>query len=106
MDGCTTDVTQLAKLYLEYEARINYYCTAQPVSLPRIVHAALSELSEKLDLNISPLSPLFTDTMARILAPSPILSYSTLPNSFWGYALQTAVYILNVVPSKSVQRHL
>ena len=33
-----------------------------------------------------------------------MLSYSTLPNSFWGYALQTAVYILNVVPSKSVPK--
>lgn len=31
-----------------------------------------------------------------------MLSYSTLPISFWGYALQTAIYILNVVPSKSV----
>ena len=31
-----------------------------------------------------------------------IMSYSTLPNSFWGYALQTAVDILNVVPSKTV----
>ena len=33
-----------------------------------------------------------------------MLSYSTLPNSFWGYALQTAVYILNVVSSKSVPK--
>ena len=31
-----------------------------------------------------------------------MLSYSTLPNSFWGYALQTAMYILNDVLSKSV----
>ena len=31
-----------------------------------------------------------------------MLSYSTLPVSFWGYALQTAMYILNDVPSKSV----
>ncbi|KAK0594627.1 hypothetical protein LWI29_010132 [Acer saccharum] len=31
-----------------------------------------------------------------------MLSYSTLPISFWGYALQTAIYILNDVPSKSV----
>ena len=31
-----------------------------------------------------------------------MLSYSTLPISFWGYALQTAMYILNDVPSKSV----
>ena len=29
-----------------------------------------------------------------------MMSYSTLPISFWGYSLQTAVYILNVVPSK------
>ena len=32
-----------------------------------------------------------------------MMSYSSLPLSFWGYALQTAVYILNVVPSKSIQ---
>ena len=31
-----------------------------------------------------------------------MLSYSTLPVSFWGYALQTAMYILNDVPSKLV----
>ena len=33
----------------------------------------------------------------------PMMSYSSLPLSFWGYALQTAVYILNVGPSKSIQ---
>ena len=32
-----------------------------------------------------------------------MISYSSLPLSFWGYALQTAVYILNVVPSMSIQ---
>ena len=32
-----------------------------------------------------------------------MMSYSLLPLSFWGYALQTVVYILNVVPSKSIQ---
>ncbi|XP_075078070.1 uncharacterized protein LOC142164275 [Nicotiana tabacum] len=31
-----------------------------------------------------------------------MLSYSDLPSSFWGYALETANYILNLVPSKSV----
>ena len=25
-----------------------------------------------------------------------------LPKSFWGYALETAIYILNKVPSKSI----
>ena len=30
------------------------------------------------------------------------MSYSTLPISFWGYALKNAMYILNLVPSKSV----
>ena len=33
-----------------------------------------------------------------------MISFSLLPNSFWGYALQTAAYILNVVPSKSVPK--
>ena len=31
-----------------------------------------------------------------------MMSYSDLPNSFWGHALETAAYILNLVPSKSV----
>ena len=31
-----------------------------------------------------------------------IMSYSELPNSFWGYSLETAAHILNLVPSKSV----
>ena len=35
-----------------------------------------------------------------------MLSYSTLPLSFWGYALQTACYILNQVPTKSTPKTL
>ena len=31
-----------------------------------------------------------------------MMSYASLPNSFWGFAVETAVYILNNVPSKSV----
>lgn len=31
-----------------------------------------------------------------------MMSYTDLPISFWGYALETATYILNRVPSKSV----
>ena len=31
-----------------------------------------------------------------------MMSYSDLPNSFWGHALETAAYILNLVPSKLV----
>ena len=33
-----------------------------------------------------------------------MMSYFSLPISFWGYSLQIAVYILNVVPSKSIQK--
>ena len=33
-----------------------------------------------------------------------MMSHSSLPILFWGYSLQTAVYILNVVPSKSIQK--
>ena len=33
-----------------------------------------------------------------------MMSHATLPVSFWGYALETAAYILNLVPSKSVPR--
>ena len=33
-----------------------------------------------------------------------MLSYSSLPTSFWGYALRTVVYILNVVSSKFIPR--
>ena len=32
------------------------------------------------------------------------MSYSTLPISFWGYALNTTMYLLNLVPSKSVPK--
>ncbi|TYK26489.1 retrovirus-related pol polyprotein from transposon tnt 1-94 [Cucumis melo var. makuwa] len=31
-----------------------------------------------------------------------IMSFAQLPDSFWGYALETPIYILNNVPSKSV----
>ena len=31
-----------------------------------------------------------------------MMSYSTLPIFFWGYALKTIMHILNLVPSKSV----
>ena len=33
-----------------------------------------------------------------------MMSYSTLPISFWGYALNTTMYLLNLVPSKSVPK--
>ena len=35
-----------------------------------------------------------------------MISYSTLPISFWGYALNTTMYLLNLVPSKSVPKTL
>ena len=31
-----------------------------------------------------------------------MMSYASLPNSFWGYVLETTQYILNLVPSKAV----
>ena len=33
-----------------------------------------------------------------------MLSYSTLQISFWGYALNIAMYLLNLVPSKSIPK--
>ena len=33
-----------------------------------------------------------------------MISLSTLPLSFWGYALETIAYILNMVPSKSIPK--
>ena len=33
-----------------------------------------------------------------------MMSYSTLPISFWGYALNIAMYLLNLVPSKFVPK--
>ena len=35
-----------------------------------------------------------------------MMSLSTLPLSFWGYALETTAYILNMVSSKSVPKTL
>ena len=34
-----------------------------------------------------------------------MMSFSTLPLSFWGYALETTTYILNMAPSSQYQRH-
>ena len=33
-----------------------------------------------------------------------MLSYSSLPILFYGYALETATYLLNLIPSKSVSK--
>ncbi|KAL2497245.1 Retrovirus-related Pol polyprotein from transposon TNT 1-94 [Abeliophyllum distichum] len=33
-----------------------------------------------------------------------MMSFSTLPILFWGYALETAAYVLNLVPSKSIPK--
>ena len=33
-----------------------------------------------------------------------MLSYSSLPISFWGFSLETATYLLNLIPSKSVSK--
>ena len=33
-----------------------------------------------------------------------MLNYSSLPESLWGYALETTIYILNLVSSKSVSK--
>ena len=33
-----------------------------------------------------------------------MLSNSSLPKSFWGYTLQTTVYLINRVPSKSTPK--
>ena len=33
-----------------------------------------------------------------------MMSYSSLPKSFWGHALETTAYLLNLVPSKSVPK--
>ena len=35
-----------------------------------------------------------------------MMSHTDLPTSFWGYALETAAYVLNRVPSKSVKTTL
>ena len=31
-----------------------------------------------------------------------MMSYESLPSNFWGYALKTVQYILNLVPSKAM----
>ena len=33
-----------------------------------------------------------------------VLIYSSLPESFWGYALEITIYVPNLVPSKSVSK--
>ena len=34
-----------------------------------------------------------------------MMSYAQLPDSFWGHTVETAIYILNNVHSKSVLEH-
>ena len=55
---------------------------------------------------ISQLTALETPRRNRTLLDMvrSMLSYSTLPISFWGYALNIAMYILNLVPSKFVPK--
>ena len=33
-----------------------------------------------------------------------MLSNASLPKLFWGYALQTAIYLINRIPSKSIPK--
>ena len=70
VSGCGRTTTQLTNLYLECEALVNHHCSAMPISLARVVHSALTEVSERLDIRISPHSSIFNDAMARILAPA------------------------------------
>ena len=42
--------------------------------------------------------------MTLLVMVRSLLSYLTLPISFWGYALNTAMYLLNLVLSKSIPK--
>lgn len=42
--------------------------------------------------------------MALLDKVRSMMSYSTLLISFWGYTLQSMIYLLNIVPSKSVPK--
>ena len=33
-----------------------------------------------------------------------MMSFAQLPDPFWGYAVETATYILNMVPTKNVSK--
>nr|VWO95347.1 dTDP-4-dehydrorhamnose reductase (EC [Ganoderma boninense] len=70
VSGCRKTAAQLTKIYLEREALLNYHSSTTPISLARVVHSALTEVSELLDLRISPHSAMFHDSMTRILAPT------------------------------------
>ena len=65
-----------------------------------IKNEILSQLSAPSDLQQN--SVVERRNWALLDMMRSMVSYSTLPSSFWGYALQTIMYILNVVPSKSV----
>lgn len=42
--------------------------------------------------------------MTLIEMVSAMISYVTLPISFWGYTLDIAMYLLNLVPSQSFSK--
>ena len=67
-----------------------------------IENGIVSELSTPGDSQLNGVAERMNQTLLDIVRS--MISYSLLPVSFWGYAIKTAVDILNVVPSKSIPK--
>ena len=67
-----------------------------------IENGIVSELSTPGDPQLNGVAERRNRTLLDMVRS--MISYSSLPVSFWGYAIKTAVDILNVVPSKSIPK--
>ena len=67
-----------------------------------IENGILSQLSARGDPQQNGVAERRNRTLLDMV--TSMISYSSLPVSFWGYAIKTAIDILNVVPSKSVSK--
>ncbi|KAL0546565.1 hypothetical protein IC582_016476 [Cucumis melo] len=67
-----------------------------------IKHGVLSQLSAPSTPQQNGVSERRNRTLLDMVRS--MMSFARLPDSFWGYALETSIYILNNVPSKSVSK--
>ncbi|KAI5335212.1 hypothetical protein L3X38_025345 [Prunus dulcis] len=65
-------------------------------------HGIISQWSPLATPQLNGVSKRRNQTLMGIVRS--MMSYTDLPISFWGYALLTAVYLLNRVPSKSISK--
>ena len=101
--------------------KFNEFMAEVENQLGKHIKAIRSDCGDEYLLRVSRITSLKNGIVSQLTAPGtpqqnaterrnrtllemvrPIMNYSTLPISFWGYTLKTAIHILNLVPSKSV----